>query len=75
MLEAIEHPKPDEQPPNAFDVAVVYAAFGDREAAFEWLSRAYDQRTIDFLKVHPLLDPLRSDPRYAELLKKSGFAN
>jgi TolB-like protein len=75
ILDALQHPKPDAPPASAYDVAVVYAALGDRNAAFEWLFRAYDQRTISFLKVDPLLDSLRSDPRYIELLKKSGLAN
>jgi TolB-like protein/tetratricopeptide (TPR) repeat protein len=72
-LDDLEHPKAGEPPANAFDLAAIYAALGDRDSAFQWLERAYDQRIIWFLKVHPALDPLRGDPRYAELLKKTGL--
>lgn len=59
---------------NAFDIACVYAALGDRDEAFQWLDRAYKDRTVGFLKVHPMLDSLRGDPRFAQLLKKSALA-
>jgi hypothetical protein len=54
-------------------MAGIYAALGDRDSAFQWLDRAYDRRIIWFLKVHPAMDPLRDDPRYTELLKKTGL--
>ena len=59
--------------PNAFDIAAVYSALGDKDAAFEWLDLAYEHRIIWFLKVHPFLDPLRADSRYTALLKKAGL--
>jgi TolB-like protein/Tfp pilus assembly protein PilF len=73
LLAQLEHPKAGEQPAGAFDLAAIYAALGDRDTAFQWLDRAYDHRIIWFLKVHPAMDPLRGDPRYAELLKKTGL--
>lgn len=75
LLAVLEHPKPDQPPPNAFDIAAVYAALGDHDSAFHWLDVAYDQRIIWFLKVHPALDPLRGDPRFQQLLGKAGFLN
>jgi tetratricopeptide (TPR) repeat protein len=72
-LDELEHPKAGEGPVGAFDIAAIYAALGDRDHAFQWLDRAYDRRIIWFLKVHPAMDPLRGDPRYAELLKKTGL--
>lgn len=54
-------------PPYA--IAQVYAGLGDRSKAFEWLSRAYDDKStsIAYLKVDPSLNSLRSDPRFAAL--------
>jgi tetratricopeptide (TPR) repeat protein len=72
MLAAIEHPESGEAP-NAFDVACVYAALGDRDKAFQWLEQSYRDRSILTLKINPMLDPLRSDPRYADLLARSGL--
>jgi len=43
------------------------------DSAFQWLGRAYDRRIVWFLKVHPAMDPLRGDPRYGELLKRTGL--
>jgi TolB-like protein/Flp pilus assembly protein TadD len=71
-LEELEHPKAGVAV-NAFDLAAIYAALGDRDTAFQWLDRAYERRIVWFLKVHPALDPLRGDPRYGKLLKKTGL--
>jgi serine/threonine-protein kinase len=56
--------------------AVIYAQLGDKEAAFAALNRAWEVRDASLLdiKVNPFLDPLRSDPRYAALVKQVGFA-
>jgi tetratricopeptide (TPR) repeat protein len=72
MLAAIEHSESGEAP-NAFDVACVYAALGDRDKAFQWLEQSYRDRSILSLKIHPMLDPIRSDPRYADLLARTGL--
>jgi TolB-like protein len=74
LLSKLESPPPDSTPPNAFDLGVIYGALGEREKAFAWLDHAYDQRIVWFLKVHPMLDPLRSDPRYAALVRKAGLS-
>jgi Flp pilus assembly protein TadD len=56
-------------------VAVVFAGLGDRDAAFEWLEKAWDQHDpwITALKVEFMLDPLHSDPRFAALVKRVGL--
>jgi serine/threonine-protein kinase len=56
----------------AYQVAQVHAWRGDREAAIEWLERAYRQRDggLMWLKADPLLRPLRGDPRFQALLRK-----
>jgi TolB-like protein/Flp pilus assembly protein TadD len=58
-----------------FLYAQVHAQLGDREAAFASLGRAWEVRDAALLdiKVNPFLDPLRTDPRYATLVKKVGF--
>jgi adenylate cyclase len=55
--------------------AVIYAALGETDQAFTLLDRAYDDHSffISWLKVEPMVDPLRSDPHFAELLKKVGL--
>jgi eukaryotic-like serine/threonine-protein kinase len=53
-----------------YRIATVYAALGDKDQAFAQLEQAYAQRSffMDFLKVDPELDGLRSDPRFQDLL-------
>jgi len=59
----------------AFQVAEVYAARGDANAAFEWLERAYAERDagLAYLKPDPLLRSLHADPRWGALLRRMGF--
>jgi len=56
----------------AFEIAEVYAYRGESDKAFAWLDRAYRQRdgALTLVKVDPLLDNLRRDPRYADLLRE-----
>ena len=56
----------------ALDRALVYCGLGDREAAFEWLARAYDERhsLLALLAVDPDFDVLRGDVRFDELVRK-----
>jgi TolB-like protein/DNA-binding winged helix-turn-helix (wHTH) protein/Flp pilus assembly protein TadD len=58
-------------------LAVLYAALGDREAAFKSLERAYAARDsqLQYLKVDPRCDSLRSDPRFEDLLRRMGIAS
>ncbi|MBZ5577475.1 MAG: hypothetical protein LAP40_13015 [Acidobacteriia bacterium] len=60
-------------PGDALDFAATYGALGDRDQAFVWIARAWEHRSSWMLKVHPFLDPLRGDPRYAGFLKLAGF--
>jgi adenylate cyclase len=58
-----------------FCQALVYAGIGEDSKAIDWLEKAYQERSvwIGWLKVQPLLDPLRSDPRFQALYKKMNF--
>jgi len=60
---------------QAYSAAMVYAALGDREEAFVWLQKAYEKREdhLPNLKVDPVMDPLRSDPRFTELVHRIGL--
>ncbi len=56
-------------------IAGVYAHLGEMDKAFEWLQKGFDQRDffIHQLKVEPIYDPLRSDPRFQDLLRRMNF--
>ena len=63
-------------------MAEVYATLGDKDRAFYWLEQAYSHRDIhaastdipiEAITMCFLLDPLRSDPRYGDLLRRSGL--
>lgn len=58
-------------------LAVLYAALGDKEMAFESLERAYvtHDSQLQYLKVDPRCDSLRSDPRFADLLRRMRLAS
>ncbi len=49
-----------------------YLGLGDKEAAFGALEQAYVEQSniLQFLKVHPYFDPIRSDPRFADLVRR-----
>ena len=56
--------------------ARVYIGLGEPDRAFEWLRKGYAERNDNLLGlgVDPAYDPLRSDPRFAELLRGIGLA-
>ena len=60
-------------PPTRY--ALVYTALGDKDAAFEWLNRAYDERDIQaaYVNVNPFYDSLRDDPRFAQFVERLGL--
>jgi TolB-like protein/Tfp pilus assembly protein PilF len=53
-----------------------YLGIGDNEQAFVWLEKAYEEQSnmLQFIKVHPFFDPIRSDPRFASLVHRVGLA-
>jgi len=58
-----------------YEIALIYAGAGDKNNAFEWLERSFENRDkgLTYLKIDPCLDPLRPDPRLQELIKRVGF--
>ncbi|HMF99854.1 MAG TPA: tetratricopeptide repeat protein, partial [Gemmatimonadaceae bacterium] len=57
------------------ELALVYIALGDKEKALDWTERALDERRgwVAYLRVHPVVDSLRSEPRFDALLKRMQF--
>ena len=57
-------------------IAVLYAGLAEPDKAFEWLEKAYQEKdpSLTRIKVDPKLDPIRSDPRFASLLKRMGLS-
>jgi TolB-like protein/DNA-binding winged helix-turn-helix (wHTH) protein/Tfp pilus assembly protein PilF len=53
-----------------------YLGLGENDLAFAWLEQAYKEQSniLQFAKVHPFFDPLRGDPRFADLLRRIGLA-
>ena len=60
---------------SPYDLALIHIGLGDNDRAFEMLERAYQERSsaLSWLKVDPRLDPLRSDPRFANLMSRVGL--
>jgi len=59
---------------SQYNLAVVYAALGDRDQAFASLDKAYEARSwyLTWLNVDPDLDSLRADPRFNDLVRRVG---
>jgi TolB-like protein/Tfp pilus assembly protein PilF len=56
---------------SAYTFALVYLGLGDKEQALRWLAKSYQERAGDalrYIRVDPLLDSLRGDPRFEELV-------
>jgi len=58
-----------------FKIALIYTALGDKDQAFEWLEKGYEEHepSMITLKASIMWDDLRSDPRFIALLKKMGI--
>jgi eukaryotic-like serine/threonine-protein kinase len=50
--------------------ALIYVGLGEKGQAFDWLEKAYEEHYLIAVKAHPLYDPLRTDPRFADLLRR-----
>ena len=57
------------------DIAFVYAGLNQKDQAIEWLEKAYEERSCNlvYIRIDPRLDPLRSDPRFQDLLRRMNF--
>ena len=56
-------------------IGMIYAGLDEKDEAFAWFEKAYQERSwwLMFIKMDPLVDSLRSDPRFADLMRRIGF--
>jgi|SRR5580704_1926765 adenylate cyclase len=61
--------------PSSYNIAEAYADLGEKDQAFQWLDTAFQEHDQGLmgLKTDYSLDPIRSDPRFAELVRKVGL--
>jgi TolB-like protein/Flp pilus assembly protein TadD len=59
-----------------YEIALVYTGLGKKQEAFKWLEESYSAHDVGlvYLKIDPCLDPLRSDPRFDDLVRRVGLA-
>jgi TolB-like protein/DNA-binding winged helix-turn-helix (wHTH) protein/Flp pilus assembly protein TadD len=58
---------------DASEIATIYASLGDMNQAMNWLEKAYNERFNPGVLIRPGFDPLRSDPRFEDLLRRVGL--
>src|SRR6516225_163249 len=60
---------------SPYELATLYASLGDKDQAFRWLDAAYGDRNLGLMRLNSdfLLDPVRSDERFAKLVRKVGL--
>jgi hypothetical protein len=61
---------------DAILIAYIYVGLGQKDQAFAWLEKAYQERSglMPWLKGEPKWDPLRGDARFADLVRRIGTA-
>src|ERR1700678_503488 len=59
---------------NASEIAVIYAALGDTDQAMNWLEKGYEERFNPGVLLRPGFDPLRSDLRFQNLVRRIGLS-
>ena len=75
ILRDLEH-KAKETSASPYTMATIYAGLGENDKAFEFLEKAYSEKSLDItlsLQSDLLLDSLRSDPRFQSLLRRIGL--
>jgi len=59
--------------PHASEIAMIYAALGDKDQAMTWLEKGYEERFNPGVLLRPGFDPLRSDSRFQDLVRRIGL--
>ena len=64
------------RPIDSGSILCAYIALGDKDEAFAWLEKSYSEHStaLTSLKVNPIYDPLRGDPRFQALLRRVGLS-
>ena len=59
----------------AYIFALVYVGLGNKDQAFQWLEKSYQEREakLCFFKIDPIMEPLRSDSRFSDLVRRIGL--
>lgn len=65
--------RPPDSFSNAAEIALIYAGLNDNDQAMVWLEKAYAERFNPAVLMRPCFDPLRSDPRFQDLLRRIGL--
>ena len=58
---------------NASEIAMIYSSLGDMDQAMNWLEKGYEERFNPGVLLRPGFDPLRSDPRFRNLVRRVGL--
>jgi TolB-like protein/Tfp pilus assembly protein PilF len=60
---------------SAYDIAVVYTGLGENDKAFEWLEKCYEEHNeyLAYLRSEPRFAPLRTDPRFQDIVRRIGL--
>ena len=58
---------------HASEIAMIYVSLGDTDQAMNWLDQSYEERLNPSVLLRPGFDPLRSDPRFKDLLHRIGL--
>ena len=60
-----------------YGFALIHVGLGEHDVALAWLEQAYEERNswMPFIQVEPRLDPLRSDPRFQDLLRRMNLSD
>ena len=60
---------------NASEIAMMYVGLGEKDQAMKWLEKAYEEHFNPSILVRPAFDPVRSDPRFQNLVHRIGLAS
>jgi len=59
---------------NAPEIALVYVGLDQKDQAMAWLEKAFEERFSPWVLMRPAFDPLRSDPRFQNLIRRIGLS-